>query len=381
MFNILDFQKGDIQRQLTLFLTGAMILLLFPMAFYRLAKGEVLHCVIDLVMFGIASFVFYRAWRYQLNTALNYVSVFAFMLTISLLIYLKGVDMIYWLFPGMIGVYFLLISTSAFWVNSAFICIDTVLLLKTMSQEDSFNIYPSLLLVLVFGFILSRRSEFQNTELFKLASLDPLTGVENRRSFDDHVQIILANYNRLPNPVCMLVLDLDLFKKVNDLYGHKKGDFVLVEFASKVNSLIRNTDHIYRFGGEEFVVIANNSSLKSAGKLAELIRKYIADCPHFIECDVTVSIGVSELMASDNSDSWFKRADSALYEAKRSGRNKVVLAEQSENNDVCFKNFDDSKILPAIKSKKHSLIRSEGEVDAHLLLDKKKSAFHSDSLA
>ena len=378
MLDLIGLQRGDIQRHLTLIIMGALILMMFPMSIYRFLMGEILHCVVDLFMLTIASFLFYRAYHYKLTNTLHFVSVLSFMVMTSALIFIKGVDSMLWLFPGIIGTYFLLSCVTAFWVNISFVFINMVILINTITKTEALNIYPSLLMVCVFGYVLSKRAEFQNEQLFKLASVDPLTGVGNRRSFDDHVQAILASNNRTPQKVSMMVLDLDLFKKVNDQYGHKKGDQVLIEFASRIKSIIRETDHIYRFGGEEFVVIANESTVESAGNLAEMIRIYIKDAPQFVACDVTVSIGVSELVSSDNSDSWFKRADSALYEAKKTGRNRVILAHYLNETAFNFTPFDNSKKSPQIRSKKHSLIRSTETCDSNYNLTSKHDMHPSD---
>jgi diguanylate cyclase (GGDEF)-like protein len=201
------------------------------------------------------------------------------------------------------------------------------------------------------------RSERQNKKLLKLVTEDTLTRVKNRRSFDEKVEELLANYKRVPKPVSMLLLDLDSFKKINDSHGHKQGDHVLIDFAKIVKSRIRETDYIYRFGGEEFVVIAKNSLLEDAGNLADSIRKFVQESEELSKFKVTVSIGVSEIAQMDDADSWFRRADLALYESKSSGRNTVRLAELDENMAVSFRALSRFRNIKLHSANTNSLIR------------------------
>jgi len=127
----------------------------------------------------------------------------------------------------------------------------------------------------------------------------------------------------------MLVIDIDFFKKINDQHGHSAGDSTLQTVSQTISDVIRQSDQLFRFGGEEFVVLLNNTELESATSLAERIRYAIEQAETVSESDtikVTASIGVAHFDKAENMDDLFGRADQALYNAKENGRNKVSVA-------------------------------------------------------
>ncbi len=158
---------------------------------------------------------------------------------------------------------------------------------------------------------------------------DGLTGLHNRRYFDTHFANMVAQSKTLNKNLSILVIDIDHFKNVNDQYGHQSGDAVLKEFGRRVEACIRTSDMSARFGGEEFVIILPETSLESAGYVAERLRMIIEDVNFEIpvapnEIGITASIGVAALRPDDTVESLIKRADSNLYKAKQTGRNKFV---------------------------------------------------------
>jgi diguanylate cyclase (GGDEF)-like protein len=125
----------------------------------------------------------------------------------------------------------------------------------------------------------------------------------------------------------MLLLDLDHFKKVNDLHGHAVGDQILKRVTEIINLRIRVTDSLYRIGGEEFVVVLESQDATRAAHLAEQLRTLIQANELVPDRPVTISLGVAELTEDETASSWIGRADEALYRAKRSGRNTTSIAE------------------------------------------------------
>ncbi len=159
-----------------------------------------------------------------------------------------------------------------------------------------------------------------------LALHDPLTSLHNRRAIEPMIQFEMNRKNRANAPVSLLIIDIDHFKRVNDTYGHDVGDRVLTGLAAMMTEYRRSTDIFARWGGEEFVALLSDTEERQAVLLAEKIRK-TCESLAFDECGgVTISIGAAELMAKETFESWFKRADSALYAAKQTGRNKTVSA-------------------------------------------------------
>ncbi|PLY05313.1 MAG: hypothetical protein C0625_14900 [Arcobacter sp.] len=177
-----------------------------------------------------------------------------------------------------------------------------------------------------------------NVKLEILATTDSLSGVRNRRSFYES-SAPMIKYNRRENKkLAVLMIDIDKFKLINDIYGHAVGDDVIRLMAKKTESTLRTSDIFGRLGGEEFAAVLPNTSERGALKAAENIRFEIENLEHLTpkkeRIKFTVSVGVALLQADDpDLETILHRADLALYEAKRSGRNKVVLSQSDTNKE------------------------------------------------
>ena len=164
----------------------------------------------------------------------------------------------------------------------------------------------------------------------EMAITDALTGLFNRRYMESHLVTLVEQAAARGKPIAVLVVDIDYFKAVNDTYGHDAGDDVLREFALRIRKSIRNIDLACRYGGEEFVIVMPETDMAVATMVAERLRRRIASEPFAIQqggrsLDVTISIGIAALAGTDdNALAILKRADQALYRAKRDGRNRVV---------------------------------------------------------
>jgi diguanylate cyclase len=165
--------------------------------------------------------------------------------------------------------------------------------------------------------------------LEKEVLLDELTQVSNRRAYDLQIGDTLRSYHRDGVPVSLILIDIDLFKRVNDDYGHRAGDKCLQEIAKLIKDALRKTDFFARYGGEEFIAILDGSNAKEARNVAEKIRSRIEKSRfsyHEEIIPVTISLGVTEVTPADrDADVPFMRADEALYQAKKDGRNRVCV--------------------------------------------------------
>lgn len=181
---------------------------------------------------------------------------------------------------------------------------------------------------------LSKQVSTLNHELKKArvdSVTDGLTGVFNRKALDQHLESLIQQHACALATFAVLMVDIDDFKTINDAYGHPTGDRVLLALAQKCQALIRNDDFIARYGGEEFVIVLSKASLTDAIKKAERICKSIADTRYALDDNkdvhiltITVSIGISVYRDGDTVRTVIGRADQALYEAKNSGKNRVV---------------------------------------------------------
>lgn len=172
------------------------------------------------------------------------------------------------------------------------------------------------------------RNALAYKQAVELASRDPLTGVYNRMALDSALTREVDLAKRQDLPLALLVIDIDHFKTFNDRYGHSFGDDVLVAVAQTIANTIRRSDLLFRYGGEEFVVLASHTGEKGAMLLAERIRENIAALSSVRGRDmrVTVSIGAARLIPGEQPQGLFGRADQALYSAKQAGRNRSLLA-------------------------------------------------------
>ncbi|MCD1266188.1 PleD family two-component system response regulator [Shinella sp. AETb1-6] len=169
-------------------------------------------------------------------------------------------------------------------------------------------------------------------QTIELAVTDGLTGLHNRRYLDNHLKLLIDRAAARGRALAVCITDIDRFKLVNDTYGHDAGDVVLREFASRVRSAVRGADLACRYGGEEFVLVMPDTTPDMAAGVAERLRAIVESEPFRIPgtdvaLSVTASLGIAAMLpGGDTPDALLKRADNALYEAKRSGRNRVVAA-------------------------------------------------------
>jgi two-component system cell cycle response regulator len=174
------------------------------------------------------------------------------------------------------------------------------------------------------------RLNLQHT--MELAIVDGLTGLNNRRYLDNHLKILFDRAAVRGRPISICMTDIDRFKLVNDTYGHDVGDEVLREFAARIRSTVRGADLACRYGGEEFVVVMPDTSIEVAAGVAERLRAIIEDRPFYVrsidrELSITASLGIATSNGAFGApDELLKQADKALYEAKHTGRNRVVAA-------------------------------------------------------
>ncbi|KAA0258036.1 diguanylate cyclase [Deferribacter autotrophicus] len=161
------------------------------------------------------------------------------------------------------------------------------------------------------------------SDLMKKAILDELTMVYNRRYFNLVVNEEIERAKRYQQKLSIIIFDVDFFKKINDTYGHQTGDYVLKKLSNIIKKSIRTTDMLFRIGGEEFAILLPNTDLEAALKVAEKLCRIVEGTRFDTVKKVTISMGVTELRQDDDMESFYKRGDKALYQAKENGRNRV----------------------------------------------------------
>ena len=173
----------------------------------------------------------------------------------------------------------------------------------------------------------------RNQELDLISRTDVLTGLRNRRHVEEYLARLVSLARRHAEPIAVLIVDIDHFKSVNDRHGHDAGDAVLREVAGRMLDSVRLEDMIGRWGGEEFLVVLPNTAAQGAAELAERLRQVVADEPCQVPdggaVSVTISLGCAASVI-DDAATLVRSADAALYEAKESGRDRVVVAASDE---------------------------------------------------
>jgi diguanylate cyclase (GGDEF)-like protein len=301
---------------------------ILPFGVYRLLQGSWGSAAVDMALVLAMSAVIVDVWRtgrYQVASLCVTIFYSGGMLAT---VYLRGVELVYWVYPTMIAGYFVLRPAVALAINSVGLVVLVAILHGRVEVVNLATIIVTVGLVNLFAYIFSYRTGIQTRRLHTAAERDFLTGVGNRRALDRR----LAEYaqERRPQPESsLLLLDLDHFKQVNDQHGHAAGDKVLVRLAELMQRHTRSSDRIFRYGGEEFAIIANGARLNAAASLAETLRSAVASTTLLEQHPITVSIGVAYMDKSQTPEQWLALADKMLYAAKQGGRNAVRVAEPS----------------------------------------------------
>ena len=196
------------------------------------------------------------------------------------------------------------------------------------SQVQMWSFVSTALVVSACAFVFASRNQDQRRRLEHLATVDPLTGVKNRRSMDAELDAAAASAERTGISHALVILDIDHFKRINDEFGHTVGDEVLVDLIALLEQNTRRSDQLFRFGGEEFVLLlagVDGDGLKAVlNNLQQTLRKYLKSPGG----PVTASFGVAILRHGESVGSWLSRADDALYQAKESGRDQIVFSDE-----------------------------------------------------
>jgi diguanylate cyclase (GGDEF)-like protein/hemerythrin-like metal-binding protein len=221
------------------------------------------------------------------------------------------------------------------------------------------------------------RLKIINKELSDLALIDRLTKLANRHYFEHDLEFLIAISKRNKSKISILIIDLDRFKLVNDTFGHLVGDDVLKQTAQILENSVRASDRVFRWGGEEFIVVTPDTDNKQATIVAEKICQSFRDAKFDVVGNITVSIGLASYDENENVDGWIKRADLALYQAKQSGRDKWVAWLDDEALPIHFSRFkwtaefesgnpeidNDHKLLAEYVNQLHDLIVEHYPID------------------
>ena len=319
-------RRNLVEGRLPLILSAAGALGVLPFAILRLHDGQLVAGLIDMVV--VVGFVLVGTFVYRTKKVRTASIVGSGLCAVGVIttVYLYGPQQAYWAYPALMSIFYLLRPREA--IALAFVVI-AALLPTLLTFDDSFRMTTVVVTIIVtcaFAYAFVTITNKQRDELIRLATRDPLTGAGNRRALETRLTEIVALHRRRAGNVSLLLIDLDHFKKVNDKHGHAVGDHILQSITQIINLRIRTTDGLYRIGGEEFVVVADDLDLQQATHLAEQLRLLVDANELVPDHSVTISLGVAQLKLGESPTDWLLRADSALYDAKRNGRNVTRAA-------------------------------------------------------
>lgn len=246
---------------------------------------------------------------------------------------------LFWAYPAIAAMFFLLSLSEAVLINTVFVTLLAAVAFHRFPAPEFWRITSSLSLtgifVAVFAWLVGR----MQSELTALATTDPLTGCLNRSQMAELLNNQIQLRERYERVSSLILLDLDHFKNVNDRWGHAAGDGVLREVCTRLRRRLRDTDYLFRIGGEEFMIILPETRQNEAEELARQLLSTVSSAPMRNDIQITASAGITEVIKGETWSTWLNRADQALYEAKAAGRNRVITMRGSERESQSAPGF------------------------------------------
>jgi len=313
----------DFRVYTTRWIAIAGILLLVPFSVNHLIWGRFSLGLGLLAVVAILCYLTNLSFRQQYS---NW-SLLLFppiLLLLALSVKEQGVIGVMWSYPGVVSFYFLFRERWAWVANAITILVVVPLSAQYLETDVALRAMVTLTFVSMFSILAVRVIGVQQQRLEAMAVTDALTGLLNRALLDPTLEQAASRHQRTAERATLLAIDIDHFKNINDTFGHMVGDDVLVQVAALLKSRLRGSDVVFRTGGEEFAILLADTAGEPAHHVAQLLRSAVAGENLIDGHPVTMSVGVAELLKDDTPESWFARADRCLYEAKRTGRNRVV---------------------------------------------------------
>jgi diguanylate cyclase (GGDEF)-like protein len=301
-----------------------------PYAVYRLATGNYLVGSADTVIVVSTILALVYAWRTgdTIKPGIYLASVFS--LGATLIAINLGVNGLFWIYPLILFNFFMVSPRKAF--------LATILVLASLvaygqikpgavfeSDYQMTSFLVTSMMASILSFVFAYRTTSQRDELQQLAIHDPLTGARNRRAMNEELKIAASMFRRHGNGYGVLVMDLDHFKRINDTHGHQAGDQVLVDFVELIKSASRKEDRLFRFGGEEFLMLLPNTARAGLLASARHLQQQVAQHLRGPSGAVTMSVGGAILRHDEHWEDMLQRADERLYRAKNAGRNCIIV--------------------------------------------------------
>lgn len=301
-------------------------LALAPFLIFRWSTGNLPAAIgnAGLILFPLLGFAY--AWRTGRTVGPRRAIAMAMAMGCGYMVIWVG-HLPYWVYPTLVA-NFMLVSWRFAMVTNVLLIAAVVTLAPAFSGLlDTLSFLTAVIMVMMFCMVFVIHTNFHRDRLSAIAERDELTGALNRRALSAHLEQALTGTARFNQEHVLAVLDLDDFKKVNDIYGHEAGDRVLVDFARRVMSDSRRGDLLYRLGGDEFVLLLTNTDRGGAELALANLHADIHAHPDQEAGRMRVSIGAAVSRPDETWSEWLARADSAMYQAKTAGKDRVRFAD------------------------------------------------------
>ena len=306
---------------------AATFVVLLPFVLNNIWQGRlsvVAILILVLLVIAVDTHALWRGRRAPIPYALLLVP---FVLGVTVAVVVQGVPGVLWVYPIVLYCYFVLSRRVAVVCSLALLVYVAGLAQHFIDGTLAFRVFGTVLVTIVMiNIVLNVISDLHRT-LANQALTDPLTGAYNRRFMEEVVDGIVAHAARTPRLATLLMIDVDHFKAINDRFGHDQGDRVLCEIVRLIDARMRRQDRVFRLGGEEFILLLEDTDVYGAEVVAESIRAAVEQAALLPVQSVTISIGISQHNDGMSTEMWIRAADQALYRAKAAGRNRVQRAE------------------------------------------------------
>jgi diguanylate cyclase len=306
------------------------IMAVTPYAVYRLVQGNYLVGVADTIIVLSTIVAVLHAWRSGDTVKPGLCLAVIFSAGATVIAINLGVNGLFWIYPLILFNFFMVSPGKAIVVMLMVLVslLGHALLIPGSVFESSYQMISFLvtgLIASLFTYIFAYRTNTQRDQLQAMAILDPLTGARNRRAMNDELRIAVSTHRRHGSSYGVLVMDLDHFKQINDRFGHPAGDQVLMDFVELIQQCSRQENRLFRFGGEEFLLLVPNTDEAGLQADAAHLQNQVREHLRGPGGPVTMSVGGAILRTGESWEAWLQRADQHLYEAKNAGRNCSII--------------------------------------------------------
>lgn len=306
--------------------TLVSMLIVTPFSLNNFIQGRYLLGGVTLVVCVLCLLNAWLCYRGRYHEGINLFGIApAITIAIVTTIHELGVVASYWAYLGVLAIYFILPEKRAWIANIIFIIIVFPVAWGALDQAVAIRFFVVLLGASFFAFLSMGEITKQHYMLKEQAVTDTLTSLYNRSILQSSLEHAIHQSARTNTAMTLIMLDLDHFKKINDEYGHEVGDSVLKSVGELLKKFFRESDMVFRIGGEEFLVLLHNTDVSKGVNIAEKLRVKLEQLSLIPGHVVTISVGVSGLQPDMGWKEWMKLSDDNLYCAKSNGRNQVFV--------------------------------------------------------